>query len=302
VLIMQQLNADLALRALTYVINSYIPNVNSTNLPLLTNQNNQIWISQGGVVVAAELVQNPNVSVLQALLASQVDNADGASLIGYYDQTNNVPQTLAHFLNNLSSYISTVVAGLIPASGFSTGDIKKTLNPTPAAGWILWTNGTIGSAASGASVYANAAASALYTLLWNTYSNTICPVSGGRGANAGADFGANKTLALPNVDYSVLVNQANVASIGAYVPGQNFGEATHLLTTAELPSQTYSASGVAASRLPNLSGPSGVTLAATTNGTPQAGIGIAVAVSDANGGGAHNNIQPSTAVYFVVKL
>ena len=79
----------------------------------------------------------------------------------------------------------------------NTGDVKANVSPTPAAGWILLDDGTIGNAASGASNRANADTVTLYALLWATYSDTICPVSSGRGASAAADYAANKTLRLP---------------------------------------------------------------------------------------------------------
>ena len=79
----------------------------------------------------------------------------------------------------------------------NTGDVKANVSPTPAAGWILLDDGTIGNAASGASNRANADTVTLYALLWDIYSDTICPVSSGRGASAAADYAANKTLRLP---------------------------------------------------------------------------------------------------------
>ncbi len=43
----------------------------------------------------------------------------------------------------------------------------------------------------------------LFAYLWNNTSNTVSPVSTGRGANAAADFAANKTITLPDRrDYS----------------------------------------------------------------------------------------------------
>lgn len=86
----------------------------------------------------------------------------------------------------------------IPSSAFVTGDIKFSANPSQN-GWIPLNDGTIGSAASGATTRANADTEALYTLLWNQCADLYCPVTGGRGASAAADFAANKPLRLPRV-------------------------------------------------------------------------------------------------------
>lgn len=63
------------------------------------------------------------------------------------------------------------------------------------SGWIYVNkrNFTIGSPASGAS-YANNDAFKLYDQSWYDFSNTICPVSGGRGVDSWSDWNANKTL------------------------------------------------------------------------------------------------------------
>jgi hypothetical protein len=58
---------------------------------------------------------------------------------------------------------------------------------------------TIGTASSGATELASATTSGLYSFLWNNLSNSICPVTGGRGASAAADFSANKAIGLPDL-------------------------------------------------------------------------------------------------------
>lgn len=63
-------------------------------------------------------------------------------------------------------------------------------------GWVRANGRTIGSATSGATERANADTQALFEYLYNRYSDDICPVTGGRGANAAADFAANKPIKL----------------------------------------------------------------------------------------------------------
>lgn len=77
---------------------------------------------------------------------------------------------------------------------FATGDVLWRPVTGTRSGWVRANARTIGSATSGASERANADCQPLFELLWNTYSNTICPVSSGRGASAAADWAANKTI------------------------------------------------------------------------------------------------------------
>jgi len=72
------------------------------------------------------------------------------------------------------------------------------------SGWLALDGSTIGSAASG-STYAAASYSALFSVLWNNWTNSDLPIlsSSGttttRGANASSDFTANKRLPLPDL-------------------------------------------------------------------------------------------------------
>ena len=100
-LLCQQNNTNFTTRALQYFIDTYLPTPLENNLPLLTNIDNQVWISQNGQILAAVL-ENDNMSTLRSQLASEVMGADGASLIGYYDTNTNIPQKLSDFLNSLN--------------------------------------------------------------------------------------------------------------------------------------------------------------------------------------------------------
>lgn len=77
-----------------------------------------------------------------------------------------------------------------------TGDMRTSLNNFHDFGWVQANDGTIGTAASMATSRANSDTWKLYNLLWNAVNNSFAPVSGGRGANAYADFSANKTIGL----------------------------------------------------------------------------------------------------------
>jgi hypothetical protein len=79
-----------------------------------------------------------------------------------------------------------------------TGDFVFTLSSDPRDGFVRANGLTIGSAASGATERPNADTEPLFTFLYQRMSDALCPVSGGRGASAAADFAANKRLALPD--------------------------------------------------------------------------------------------------------
>lgn len=97
--------------------------------------------------------------------------------------------------------------------GFLTGDVKITWRKTADPGWVLTDDGTIGSASSGATNRANADTQALYTLLWDNYSDALAPVIGGRGASAAADFAANKPIRLLRVAGRAIACRGSAVSI-----------------------------------------------------------------------------------------
>lgn len=116
------------------------------------------------------------------------------------------------------------------------------------AGWIIANSSTIGNASSGASQRANADTVNLFAWHWNNFSNSQCPVSSGRGANAAADFAANKTITV--LDYrgrslmavdtmggggTSRLSGVPVTSGSTTAPGSVIGENLHQLITGELP-------------------------------------------------------------------
>lgn len=133
-----------------------------------------------------------------------------------------------------------------PTTVFQTGDCLWLDIQGSRTGWVRDNGRTLGSASSGATERANADTSALFVYLWNTFSNTICPVSTGRGANAAADFAANKTITLPDkrgyvpgglddMGNSAAGRYANVPVVSGdtITAGSVLGEATHALVEAE---------------------------------------------------------------------
>ena len=97
----------------------------------------------------------------------------------------------------LSDVIASVTAATVP-----TGAVAGFRRLTPPSGWIKENGGTIGSVASGATNRANADTAALFTLLWDTFDQTMLPIQNSagavttRGASAAADFAAAKRMPL----------------------------------------------------------------------------------------------------------
>lgn len=183
------------------------------------------------------------------------------------------------------------IRALVASGGFDTGDVKLTLKTTAPAGWVLANDGTIGSATSGATTRANADTEDLFTLLWANVADAYAPVSGGRGANAAADWAANKTIGLTKMLGRALAVAGSGSGLTARSLGQTVGAETHVLTTPEIPSHNHTYT------IPVL-GPAGTAGAETfflldTDSDQTTSTG---------GGGAHANMQPSAFLNVLIKL
>jgi len=143
-----------------------------------------------------------------------------------------------------------------PNSIMSTMDFKWRPTSGTLAGWVRANGRTIGSVTSGASERANADTQVLFELLWNTFSDTICPVSGGRGTSSAVDWAANKTIGLLDLRGRAPFGLDDMGNSAAgRLAGATFaqgtatsaaasgGEGTHALTTGETPSHTHAFSG-----------------------------------------------------------
>lgn len=82
---------------------------------------------------------------------------------------------------------------------FDTGDFMWRPVAGTKTGWVRANARTIGSAASGATERSNSDCEDLFLFLWNNFSDTLCPVTGGRGGSAAADWAANKVIATPDM-------------------------------------------------------------------------------------------------------
>jgi hypothetical protein len=138
--------------------------------------------------------------------------AAGTKLVGLGVPAPNSPDSRLEWRNSLGlTTIGNAIATAADAAAvrtmlgldtrlYETGDVVPKARITAPAGWVKANGTTIGSAASGATGRANADTEALFTLLWNEFSQAVLPIqtSAGaasvRGASAAADYAANKRL------------------------------------------------------------------------------------------------------------
>lgn len=151
------------------------------------------------------------------------------------------------------------IQALGPSSGTSTGggvSDDATLqtgdflwNPVSGvrSGWVRANGRTIGNVSSGGTERANADTEDLFTYLWNNFSDTICPVSGGRGGSAAADFAASKRIGTVDMrgrgpfGLDDMGNSAAGIISGGTTAGASGGSSTHTNTEAEMVPHTHGA-------------------------------------------------------------
>lgn len=132
----------------------------------------------------------------------------------------------------------------------TTGDCWWSPLQGTRAGAVRMNARTIGNAASTATERANADTEALFTFLWTNLVDAVCPVSGGRGASAAADYAANKRIGLPDLRGrapfgldgmgNALAGNIPVAAIALNdQAGSTGGTALHTLTIGELPTHNH---------------------------------------------------------------
>lgn len=137
-----------------------------------------------------------------------------------------------------------------PTTVFSTGDVKFRPTSESLNGWVKLNALTIGSSISGATGRANSDTQSLFVYLWTQCPDRHCPVLGGRGSNALADFNANKQLTVPDWRASTPVGlddmgasaagillQGNISSAGdtPTTPGASGGTPNPTLTVNQIP-------------------------------------------------------------------
>lgn len=95
------------------------------------------------------------------------------------------------------------------------GSLIATALTAAPEGYVLAGTGSIGSASSAGTLRAHADALALFQTFWNNFSDTICPVTTGRGASALADFDANKRLTVFDMRGRAVFGKDNMGGTAA---------------------------------------------------------------------------------------
>lgn len=213
------------------------------------------------------------ISIKHAFVSLKGDGGDATQVQpSYWNASHSTSMASGQLIGRLTAGagafeeipISAYMAGLLAAADaaglaavlglFETGDVKYTFRTAASAGWLLMLGGTgsqfstIGNAVSNAVLRANNDTLPLYTIIWNGCDNSIAPIydSAGnastRGANANADFIANKRLAVPSpvgkapVGAGVATNSPLATS--TRLLGAQFGTETHTLVANQIPTIT----------------------------------------------------------------
>lgn len=213
----------------------------------------------------------------------------------------------------------------LPPEGFVTGDIKGTYNRAQAPGWLHMNDGTIGSPVSGSQSRSNDDTWPLFNLLWNVVNDDWCTVYAagtltrtGRGASALADWNAARHIALPKMYGRVPASAgwgAGLSNFSAatwagleYVPlGPEHTPAHSHSFSATVPPHNHPlALPLAGYATGKSSGSGSFTLSDVSSGitwTENSGaINISGSTSTFGGGAPHYNIQPTTYVFYFIKL
>ena len=143
-------------------------------------------------------------------------------------------------------------ATIDPTTIFTTGDLLWNAGSGARTGWVRANGRTIGSASSGAAERANADTQSLYEYLWANFSDSLCPVTTGRGVSAAADFAANKPIAVLDLRGRAPAGvddmgnsaagrlDASVVTSGLVTtPGNTGGADRVTLTTNQMPSHSH---------------------------------------------------------------
>lgn len=189
------------------------------------------------------------------------------------------------------------------------GSVQAYIGPTAPTGWLLCSGGTIGSASSGATSRANADTQTLYELLWAAFANAELPIqdSAGapstRGASAAADFAAHKRLPIPDIRGRVIAGKDDMGGTSANrltnqtgglngdLMGATGGAETHTLTEAQMPSHTHTITY----------GRNDVNGGGGTNPSYLESTGQTETTNATGGGAAHNNVQPTIVLNYIIK-
>jgi microcystin-dependent protein len=176
------------------------------------------------------------------------------------------------------------------------GEIKTMASVDAPYGWLFLNDQTIGNVGSVSNV-AQTRMFQLYKTLWDSFDNAYCPVSGGRGASAVADFLAGKNIQLPYALGRVIGNSGNGVA-GSGLTSRPLGEhlGTETISISDMPSHNHLPIAPQLNFVGAVSGGvSGFTLGNEFNFTQAAATG------STGGSAADGKMQPTTFLNMFIK-
>lgn len=273
------------------------------------------WTAAGGAI--------PYDATFQATVGGYPNGAVVASLVvqgNYWQSTVD---------NNTTNPDAGGAGWINPPGMMGTGDWKHRPVAAAVPGWLISNGTTISNAGGTGAQRANADCLFAFQHLWNNFSNTDCPVSGGRGATAAADFVALKTIGTLNMQGigvtgvdgmggtpTGLLAGVPIITGSATLPGSILGANLQGLVIANMPIITPAGTISNGAITSSVSGGTlgGTAVSGTGTGATSAVNGAAgITVTSSQGTStfngtafgsntAHNNVQRSMLVYWFMKL
>ena len=161
----------------------------------------------------------------------------------------------------------------------------------PPDAWVHANGNTMGNASSGGSERANEDCNELFVLLWDSFDDGEAAVSSGRGGSAQADFDADKTIVLPDLQGRTTFGTGGTAMTDH---GDTGGGETHVLVEAELPATITVDIAIENS---GTAGNSAVLGSASV-----ANDSVVTQLASTGSDTAHENMPPWLAVSYIIKL
>lgn len=240
--------------------------------------------------------------------SAQVITRSGGAALQIADIPGNLAEVILRYNASNTRY---ELLNPAAAASIGTGIVWLTMAATAPTGWLLFDDGTFGSATSGSSNSNSAANQSLFTMIFNNVSDTWCPIltsTGGATTRAGqgtaaAAWAANCRMSLPKV----LGRALGVCGAGSGLTGraiaQFLGEETHLLNTGEMPvhahgindsGHVHSVDSQGSGTIGN--GAQALQGSFTTGSFATHSATTGISIQNAGGGNTHNNMQPTAFV------
>ncbi|WP_395696754.1 hypothetical protein [Methylocella sp.] len=164
----------------------------ATTVPIVTYQDTALEVAHPWPVVADLCGVLPPIWLPYGPYRRKITTAGGALISDVGDIPNPAPP------DSGGDVVVTSASQLL-----QTGQAIWMLRKGTLPGFVRMNGNTIGNPNSGATELASDDAQALFSFLWTQCDDDIAPVTGGRGASAGADWGASKKIVVPTMQARV---------------------------------------------------------------------------------------------------